>query len=250
MGGASAAADDDLVNEDGFGDSGATIGARPPGSASRAERPVTGSGAVPPDVPAEVSATDERREVAPNRVKRLLLDLLARLHAWAEAGWAGSAVGTWALLQGSVMPGPADTLLLPLGVADPPRVWRLAAWATAGAVVGGAIAFGIGAFAFEEVGRPLFGFFGVGAQGLAEVQRLLERWGWAMVIVSATTPISTKLVCISAGAFGVPFPPFLAALAVGRAARFAVVAAIVHFAGERLEAWLHRRLGKRERAVR
>jgi membrane protein YqaA with SNARE-associated domain len=186
----------------------------------------------------------ERRARGPGRVRRLLVGLLGRLHAWAEAGWAGSAVGTWAVLQASVVPGPADTLLVPLGVADPPRVWRLAAWATAGAVVGGCIAFAIGAFAFDEVGRPLFGLFGVGPGGLAEIERLLARWGWAIVIVSATTPISTKMVCIAAGAFGVPFLPFLAALAAGRAGRFAVVAAIVHFAGERLDAWLRRRLGR------
>ena len=205
---------------------------------------MTGSGAEQPEVAGSAPALAERRGSGPNRAKRILLGLLARLHAWAEAGWAGAAVGTWALLQGSVMPGPADTLLLPLGVADPRRVWRLALWASAGAVLGGAIAFAIGAFAFEEVGRPLFGLLGIGPGGLAEVERLLARWGWAMVIVSATTPISTKLVCIAAGAFGVPFAPFLGALALGRGARFAVVAAIIHFAGERLEAWLRRRLGR------
>ena len=211
---------------------------------------MTGSGAEQPAGEGAETAAPERREGGPNRVQRALLGLLARLHAWAEAGWAGSAVGTWAVLQGSVMPGPADTLLLPLGVADPPRVWRLALWASAGAIVGGAIAFGIGAFAFEDVGRPLFGLIGVGPGGLAEVERLLARWGWAMVIVSATTPISTKLVCIAAGAFGVPFLPFLGALAIGRTARFAIVAAIIHFAGARLDAWLRRRLGRGARALR
>ena len=202
-----------------------------------------------PAVHAPLESPD-RRAPGTNRLRRALLALLARLHAWAEAGWAGSAVGTWGLLQGSVLPGPADTLLLPLGIADPPRVWRLAAWATAGAVAGGCIAFAIGAFAFEDVGRPMFALIGVGDEGLADARRLLERWGWAMVIVSATTPISTKLVCIAAGAFGVPFLPFLGAIAAGRAARFAVVAAIVHFAGQRLETWLHRKLGRGTSSLR
>ena len=205
---------------------------------------MTGSGAPQPELAPDSLVPTGHRAGGPNRLRRWLLGLLARLHGWAEAGWAGSAVGTWAFLQGSVMPGPADTLLLPLGIADPPKVWRLAIWASAGAILGGAIAFLIGAYAFEEVGRPLFGFFGVGAEGLAEVERLLVRWGWAMVIVSATTPISTKLVCIAAGAFGVPFLPFLGALALGRTARFAIVAAIVYFAGARLDAWLKRRLGR------
>ena len=35
----------------------------------------------------------------------------------ACSGWGGPAVGTWGLLQGSVMPGPTDMVLVPLGLA-------------------------------------------------------------------------------------------------------------------------------------
>ena len=79
--------------------------------------------------------------------------VLARLHLWAEAGWSGSAVGTWGLLQGSVVPGPSEGVLIPLGLADPRRALYLAIWAVAGASqsLGGVFFFAIGVAAAQAL---------------------------------------------------------------------------------------------------
>ena len=59
--------------------------------------------------------------------RSLLARTLDRLHGWAESGWAGPAVGVWGVLQSSVVPGPSDTLLIPLGIAwSAPRLINLA----------------------------------------------------------------------------------------------------------------------------
>jgi hypothetical protein len=83
-----------------------------------------------------------RRPAAPTsarggRVRRALVALLARLHRWAESGHAGAPVCTWNALQGSVVPGPSEGLLIPLGVADPPRAPGAGALGRAGATAGG-----------------------------------------------------------------------------------------------------------------
>ncbi len=144
-------------------------------------------------------------------------------------------------MQGAIVPGPADALLVPLGLADPPRVWRLVSWAILGSVVGGLIAFAIGQFAFDEVGAPLFRLFGIGAPELRLLDTQFRRHGWWFIIVSSLTPISTKIVCIAAGAFGVPIPHFTLALIAGRGTRFLVIAAVIRFAGERFNRWLARK---------
>lgn len=186
------------------------------------------------------AATPERRT---RRVRRALIALIARLHRWAESGSAGSAVCTWSCLQGSVVPGPSEALYLPLGLADPRRALRLAAWAALGAIAGGLIAYAIGAFALDSVGRPLLGLFGVGPARWTQVEGLFARHGAMLVLLSTVSPLPTKLVCIGAGAFGVPFLPFLLVLAIGRTGRFAVLGTVVRFAGDRLVARLERRLG-------
>ena len=178
------------------------------------------------------------------RLRRGFVHLLAVFHRWAESGWAGSAVGTWALLQGSVVPGPSDALLVPLGLSDPRRVFRLAAWAVVGATLGGLVAYAIGLFAFDDIGRPLLGLVGVSEASLEKSRGMFERRGWMLVALSAISPLSTKVVCLAAGSFGVPPWQFAAGLLSGRAARFLGLATVIRFAGERLTGWLERKFGR------
>ena len=197
--------------------------------------------AAPPILP----ATPEHRDARPrNRVRRALVALVARLHRWAESGSAGSAVCTWSCLQGSVVPGPSEALFLPLGLSDPRRALRLAAWAALGAVVGGLIAYGIGRYAFDAVGRPLISLFGIGPARWHSLEGLFHRRGAMLVLLSTGSPLATKLICIGAGAFGVPFPAYVAALTLGRVGRFGVLGLVVRFAGDRLVARLERKLGR------
>lgn len=197
--------------------------------------------------PAQVPATRERRA---GRIRRALVALLGVLHRWAESGHAGAAVCTWNALQGSVVPGPSEGLLVPLGVADPRRAPGLALWAALGASVGGLAAYAIGAYAFDSVGRPLVALLGVSDARWASLEGLFHRHGALLVLLSTMSPLSTKFVCIGAGTFGVPFAPFALALTAGRLGRFGVVGLVLRFAGERVLGWLEARLGRPITAVR
>lgn len=171
----------------------------------------------------------------------MLRRLIAALHRWAESGWASAATVTWELLQSSILPGPSGVVFVPLAVADPPRAPRLAVWGTVAAVAGGCIAYLIGAHAFDAVGRRILSELGVSAARIASSEAMFDRHGWVLVFVSTISPLSTKLTCIAAGAFGLPLAQFLPALAVGRAIRFAVLTILLRFAGERLAARLSNR---------
>ena len=164
----------------------------------------------------------------------MLLRLVAALHRWAETGWAEAATASWELLQSSVLPGPSGVVFAPLAVADPPRAPRLAVWAFAGAALGGCIAYLIGAHAFDALGRPMLSALGVGDARIAASEAAFARHGWLLVFLSTISPLSTKLTCIAAGAFGLPIAQFVPALLVGRALRFAVLTVLLRFAGERV----------------
>lgn len=175
----------------------------------------------------------------------MLSRLYAALHRWAESGWSGTATATWEVLQGSVVPGPSGIVFAPLVIADPERGPRLACWAVAGAVVGGCVAYLIGAQAFESIGRTVLSTLGVSEATLASSAGMFERHGWMLVFIATISPLSTKLTCIAAGAFALPLPQFLPALMAGRALRFAVLTLLLRFAGERVES----RLLKRRRSA-
>ena len=170
---------------------------------------------------------------------------MGALRRWAESGWAGPAVGTWAFLQGSVVPGPSEALLVPMGLADPPRVLPLAAWATVGATVGGVAAYVLGATALDSLAMPIVRVFGMSAADFEARRALFEQRGWLVVLFSTVSPLPTKVVCMAAGAFGVPPFAFTLALGIGRATRFTAVSLVIRFAGERWLARLERRKAAR-----
>src|SRR5918999_479957 len=152
---------------------------------------------------------------------------LAQLHRLAEAGWATTAVGAWGFLQASVVPGPVDGVIVPLGLADPQRAWRFAGSALVGCTLGSLVAFTIGTAAFETVGRVVLAWLGVAAPEIEQFRSTFKEKGLWLVLLSTVTPLSSKLVSIAAGAFGVPPLPFVATIVLGRGVRFGVVAAVV-----------------------
>jgi membrane protein YqaA with SNARE-associated domain len=174
----------------------------------------------------------------------MLVRLMSALHRWAESGWAGAATASWEVLQSSVVPGPSGAVFAPLVVADPGRGPRLAAWGAAGAIAGGCIAFLIGARAFDSLGFPILSALGVSQETLTSSATMFARHGWLLVFVSTVSPLSTKLTCIAAGAFGLPFVEFVPALAVGRVLRFAVLTVLLRFAGQKLIARYQKRSGE------
>ena len=111
-------------------------------------------------------------------------------------------MATWNCLQGAVVPGPADALFLPLGLADPRRALRLALWAGIGAVAGGLISYGIGRYAFESVGRPLVSLIGIGPERWTSLEALFHRHG-AMLVLHPEEPgtgsLATRLVPVAWG---------------------------------------------------
>jgi membrane protein YqaA with SNARE-associated domain len=183
------------------------------------------------------------------RATRRIARLLEILHDWAESGWSRSAIATWGVLNGSVVPGPSDAVFAPLGLTDPKRVYEFALWAIGGAVVGGLIAYAIGALAFDNVGRPILGWLGFGPSDLEATRALFARRGWLVVVIGSLPLVSPKLVSIAAGAFGVPFWQFALAIFGVRLVRAMIVATLIRYAGTGVTKWVERHVGHRLRMV-
>jgi len=184
----------------------------------------------------------ERRRFA---VRLRIQVLVARLHRWAETGWATSAIGVWAFLQASIVPGPVETFFLPLALADRKRVWRFALSAIIGSSLGALVAFGIGRFAFDSVGVSILSALGFGLDDVEQSRALFALHGSTLVVLSTVTPISLKLTSIAAGAFGVPFFHFAVAVFAGRTVRFIATAAVIFYAGEKLSRRIERERARR-----
>lgn len=184
------------------------------------------------------------RQSAPRTgIGRLFVRIYAALHGLAERGWAATAIGTWSFLQSALVPGPVDALLIPLGIADPPKAYRFAWAAVFGAVLGTLVGYTAGALAYDTVGIWVLDLFGVEGEGIEVWRGRFQRQGWWVVFLSTMTPVSAKLVSVAAGAFGMPLWQFLGAMFIGRTIRFLTVAFVVRRFGRSVEAWVRRKYG-------
>ena len=179
-------------------------------------------------------------------LQRWLFHVVVVLHRWAESGHARTATATWGFVQSSFILGPPDALLLPLGLADPKRVFSFAFWTTVGSVFGALTAFFIGVFAFETLGIPLFRLIGVGPDTIQHARALFAEHTLLMVLASALglLPVPANVMSMVFGGFGVPLIAFAPVFLFGRSARFFVVALIIRFAGSKLLGWIERRAGR------
>ena len=172
--------------------------------------------------------------------------LLARLQRWADAGWSGSVVFGWGLLQGCIFPGLVDLFFIPLAVARPARAYRLALAAISGTVIGSVLLYFAGAEALDVVQGPLARLLGMSPERFAGTRATLAQYGGLAILASTMSPLSTKLTSIASGAAGVPFAEFVLFLTVGRSIRAFGIAWLIRNGGAE---WIKRALGVPEKTV-
>ena len=161
------------------------------------------------------------------------------LQHWADAGWSGSVVFLWSLLQGCVFPGFVDLFFLPLALARPRHAYRLALIAASGTIIGSVLLYWIGSHAVTLLHGPISTALGLSTQRLDEARGMLARWGAWAIFASTLSPLSTKLTSIASGVVGVPWLNFLGALVSGRLIRALGLAWLVRHGGATaVERWM------------
>ena len=92
-----------------------------------------------------------------------------------------------------------------------------------GSIVGGAIAYLIGAWLYDSVGTWLIMTFSNPELIESTVRPMFTKYGVLIIVLTAVTPIPYKLLAIWLGFIGFPMWIFLGVSALFRSARFAIV---------------------------
>jgi len=169
---------------------------------------------------------------------KIFSPLYARAMQWARHPRATWYLGGLSFAESSFFPIPPDVMLAPMSMARPRRALWLATLTTITSVLGGLLGYLIGMFAFDLVAPLLEGerF----AATFAKAKDWFADWGFLAVFAAGFSPIPYKIFTITAGLLGMALLPFLLASFVGRGMRFYLVALLMAWGGERMEAQLHR----------
>jgi len=169
----------------------------------------------------------------------MLRRLYDRILALAEGPRALPALATVSFVESSVFPITPLVMLVPMVLARPDRAWLIAGVCTLASVAGGVAGYAIGAFLFEEVGRPVLALYGK-AEAFEEAAAWFNARGWEAVLIAAITPVPYKVVTIASGATGLSLGVLVAASLIGRGIQFFAVAAVVWWLGPPARALIER----------
>lgn len=182
--------------------------------------------------PAEVAAQGAKRKGWIRRVYDWVL-------SWAESPYGALALFVLAFVEASFFFVPPDVLLIALCVGMPRRSLYFAAICTVGSVLGGMFGYVIGYQLYEVIGRPIIEFY----NAQEAFQRVGDLYRANLVVALGTagfTPIPYKVFTIAAGAFSVPFVPFVLISAVSRGARFFLVSGLIRLWGPQIRGFIDR----------
>jgi len=160
-----------------------------------------------------------------------IVAILRKMYDWVE-GFSNKPGALWALFliafaESSFFPVPPDVLLIALAVAFPSKSLKFAAVCALGSVLGGILGYYIGYGLMETVGDPIIATYHAQEYWIKVEEAYRGELGVWFLSAAAFTPIPYKVATIAAGATQMPFIPFIVASAIGRSARFFLVAGLI-----------------------
>lgn len=169
---------------------------------------------------------------------RLFSSLYSRTMQWSRHPHAPRYLAGLSFAESSFFPIPPDVMLAPMTLANPARAWYFAALTTVASVLGGLLGYAIGVFFFDLL-EPYLHDLGYWDRYL-QAKAWFDEWGFWAIFLAGFSPIPYKIFTITAGVISMPLLPFTLASLIGRGTRFFLVAALMAWGGERMEAALHR----------
>ncbi|MFQ5644249.1 MAG: YqaA family protein [Thiogranum sp.] len=166
------------------------------------------------------------------------MGLFTRLYdmtlGWSRHPRAARYLAALSFAESSFFPVPPDVMLMPMSLARPERAMHFAVITTLASVAGGMAGYAIGYFGLDLI-APLIQEGGRWAHAYSKASGWFAEWGFWAILIAGFSPIPYKVFTIAAGALSMAFVPFVLASAVGRGARFFLVAGLLSWGGASME---------------
>jgi len=167
--------------------------------------------------------------------------LYVRVIRWSRHRHAPRYLAALSFTEASFFPIPPDVMLAPMVLAQRDRAWYFASLTTVASILGGLLGYFIGWLLFEQIGDPIIELYNA-EQQFETVKDWFDRYGVWVVFLAGFSPIPYKLFTVTSGLLAMTLAPFILASAVGRGARFFLVAGLIHWGGEPFASFIEKRV--------
>lgn len=168
--------------------------------------------------------------------------------SWSGSKWGWLALFFMALFEASWFPLPPDILLIALCIGATKKSFRFAAICLAGSVIGAALAYLLGYFAWHTAsGEPTafaqFFYDHVFSEAMFNrVSEMYAEWDFVAVFTAGFTPLPFKIFTIAGGMCNINFPMFIIASIVARGMRFFLIAWLIWKYGAPIKSFIDKYL--------
>lgn len=147
--------------------------------------------------------------------------------AWSESKFSAIALFFLAIIEASFFIIPPDLLLIALCAGKPKKAWFFALICAVGSLIGGLLGYLIGALFMDSIGKLIVQTLQL-SEAFELVRLKYEQNAAIAIFAAAFTPIPYKVFTIAAGAFSISITTFIISSAIGRSARFFIVAGCIY----------------------
>lgn len=165
---------------------------------------------------------------------KLFSKLYDKVMKWSRHPHAERYLAGLSFAESSFFPVPPDVMLAPMSLAKTDKAFRFALITTLASVAGGILGYAIGVWFFDLI-QPLVSEGGRWEHHYGLAKEWFSEWGFWAVFIAGFSPIPYKVFTITAGTMGMLFLPFVIASAIGRGARFFLVASLMKWGGKEME---------------
>ncbi len=165
---------------------------------------------------------------------KLFSGLYDKVMQWSKHPHAERYLAGLSFAESSFFPVPPDVMLAPMALSRTEKAMRYAFITTLASVAGGMFGYAIGYWFFDII-QPLISGGGRWEQHYITTKEWFDKWGFWAIFIAGFSPVPYKVFTITAGIMGMLFLPFVIASAIGRGARFFLVAGLMKWGGKEME---------------
>lgn len=158
----------------------------------------------------------------------------------AEKPYVSWVLGAVAFFESFIFPVPPDALLLPVSLGKPSRAFRFALICSVFSVLGACAGYLLGSFFWGLVETWFFDYGIFTEENFIRAGELFNDNAFYALLVAAFSPIPFKVFTVASGVFNVGLGVLVIGSAIGRSARFFLVAAVVWRFGDRAKDFIDR----------
>ena len=130
-----------------------------------------------------------------------------------------------------IFPFPQEIFMIPMMASNKERIFKIAGFALLGSLLGAIVAYLIGLYLFESIGRYILDLYHLN-ESFLNFSDQIANYGFIYVFIGGFTPVPFKIITLSSGFMGINFLIFIMASLISRSIRFFLIGYIIWKYGE------------------